>query len=212
MESTDLNYRKKLLENPILFYVQDGFADWECSYILPILHETCCQILVVSEDGLPKTSLGGLKVQPDRSLAQVEHLDVEGLILPGGDAWNDSSKNHQILDLAERYLGEGILVAAICSATIGLARRGLLNDRKHTSNDIQILKNSTSNYHGEALYSWRLALTDGNLITSSGVGALEFTEQLMNYFELYSPDYREQWFDLYKKNVKPTNNFWMHTS
>ncbi len=207
----ELNH-KSLLEDPILFYVQNGFADWECSYILPILRETCCKILVVSEDGGPVISRGGLKVQPDKSLVEVEHLEIEGLILPGGDAWMDESRNNKVLDLAERCLNGGVLVAAICAATVGLARRGLLNNRKHTSNDVKILQSSTANYHGQANYSWRLALTDGNLITSSGVGALEFTEQLMAYFELYSPDYREQWFDLYKKNVKPAKDFWMQSS
>lgn len=201
-----------LLENPILFYVQEGFADWECAYILPLLRQTCCEVIVFSEDGKPVKSRGGLKVQPDKNISEVEYLNVEGLILPGGDGWMNPNKNQKVLDLAERLLKEGTLVAAICAATVGLARRGLLNDRKHTSNDLRILKQAVPQYKGEGNYSWRLALTDENLITSSGVGALEFTEQLMNYLELYNPHYREQWYELYKNNVKPPREFWKHSS
>lgn len=201
------------LNRPILFYVQDGFKDWECAYILPLLRQAGCEVVVFSEEGKMIMSRGGLKVVPDKKLSDVVNMDIAGLILPGGDGWLDPRKNKKTLAFAESLLHEGTLVAAICVATVGLARRGLLNNLRHTSNDLQSLKRVGPAYKGEALYSWRLALTDENLITSSGVGALEFTEQLMNYLKLYTPDYREQWYEMYKKNIKPAdylNEFLVH--
>jgi putative intracellular protease/amidase len=50
------------------------------------------------------------------------------LILPGGTAW-DEGKN-----------GEGVPVAAICGATAGLARAGVLDTRRHTSNALEYLR------------------------------------------------------------------------
>ncbi|MCK9587544.1 MAG: DJ-1/PfpI family protein [Methanothrix soehngenii] len=51
-------------------------------------------------------------------------------ILPGGIAW-DGGKNSEVIEVARVFLDSGVPVAAICGATAGLARGGLLNCRRH---------------------------------------------------------------------------------
>jgi putative intracellular protease/amidase len=204
--------QSSFLENSILFYVQNGFTDLEYSYIVPVLQQACCKVVVVSEDGRAVKSREGLRIQPDKKIADVEYLETRGIILPGGDAWLNTAKNEKVLDLAEKYLQEGKMVAAICRATVGLARRGLLDNRTHTSNDLQALRLAAPQYRGEKNYHWRLTVGDENLITSAGVGALEFTEQVMNFLKIDAYDYRKQWYHLYTKNSKPIKNIWKQTS
>ena len=90
----------------------------------------------------------------------IDRVKVE--CCPGGETWTDIV--HQpILRIAERCLKEGILVAAICGATMGLAQTGLLNSRWHTSNDLEYLKMICPTYTGENYYKMESAVTDGNL-------------------------------------------------
>lgn len=70
------------------------------------------------------------------------------LILPGGKLWDDG-KNMEAVEAAKTVLASGGAVAAICGATVGLARGGLLDDRKHTSNAREYLQ--ATHYKGGAL-------------------------------------------------------------
>jgi putative intracellular protease/amidase len=52
------------------------------------------------------------------------------LILPGGVA-GDEGKNREAIEVARVFLDSRVPVAAICGATAGLARGGLLDCRRH---------------------------------------------------------------------------------
>ena len=55
-------------------------------------------------------------------------------------------------------------------ATAALARKGLLDRRKHTSNALIYLQ-QLPQYRGAALYCEQPAVTDGQLITASGTAS-----------------------------------------
>lgn len=192
----------------VVFYVQDGFADWEAAYILPLLRERGWTVRVVSENGASVTSVGGLGIVAHTRLRNVFPSEIDGLILPGGDFWMDDSTNQDILSFAHDLHAQGKMVAAICSATVALARQGLLDHHRHTSNDLGALKQDAPSYRGEALYVPRLAVTDGHLITASGIGALEFAKEISAHLGLGSESYREQWYQLFKNAVVPPADFW----
>jgi len=82
--------------------------------------------------------------------------------LPGGNTWNEG-KNLEAAHKAEAFLAAGVPVAAICGATSGLARLGMLDDKRHTSNALEYLQ--ALNYQGTQFYQNQPAVTDGNLIT-----------------------------------------------
>ncbi|WNG30310.1 glutamine amidotransferase [Cystobacter fuscus] len=192
----------------LVFYVQDGFADWEAAYVLPLLRERGVGVRVVSENGASVTSAGGLGVVAQTRLRNVYPADIDGLILPGGDFWMDDTTNQPVLAFAQDLLTQGKMVAAICSATVALGRQGLLDQRRHTSNDLGVLKQEAPGYRGEALYVQSLAVTDGNLITASSIGALEFAREIADYLKLGSESYRKQWYELFKHGVAPPADFW----
>jgi putative intracellular protease/amidase len=192
----------------LVFYVQDGFVDWEAAYVLPLLRERGVGVRVVSDNGASVTSAGGLGVVAHTRLRNVYPPDVDGLILPGGDFWMDDSTNQAVLAFAQDLHTQGKMVAAISSATVALARQGLLDQRRHTSNDLGGLKQEAPGYRGEALYVQGLAVTDGNLITASSIGALEFAREIAHHQKLGSESYRKQWYELFKHGVAPPADFW----
>src|ERR671916_2118255 len=140
--------------------VFDGFADWEPSYALAELRRSGGhEIVSVGFTTDDVTSMGGLRVRPDRALADVRAEDVRLLILPGGDMWEreDAYPRAQLEALVGELLAAKKPVAAICGATVAMARAGLLDDRRHTSNMPSYLAEQVPTYRGAASYEPSLA-------------------------------------------------------
>lgn len=196
------------MEKPILFYIQDDFADWEGAFITPILREKKVPFTVVSEKSGPVTSLGGLRVQAENTLSHFKPNDVRGIILPGGDPWANPELNKEVLQFTKEVFNQDKMVAAICAATVAVSRIGLLEERKHTSNMLPVLKQLSPSYKGEHLYQKKMAVRDGNLITAPGTGAMEFTFEIMTYLNLYDETNRKHWYNLFKEGKEPPMEFW----
>jgi putative intracellular protease/amidase len=196
------------MEKSLVVYLPEGFADWEGAFLFPELRQAKRPFIFASSTGESVTSIGGMTVVPERAIVEIEPHSIAGLILIGSDGWMDPAQNEKVLDLAMALNKQNNLVAAICGATVALARRGLLDDRTHTSNDLEMLKKLVPTYKGEKYYSKKLAVTDANLITAPGIAPLEFTREIMNHLKLFSPDYRKHWFELYKNAVMPPPEFW----
>lgn len=124
----------------IVFYLPEGFADWEGAFLMAELTEARQEFLTVSETGKAIKSHGGLKVQPDKALADCELSEIEMLILIGSDSWQDSAQNQVAISMVRKLIKQGTYVAAICGAATALARAGELNNRPHTSNELGMLK------------------------------------------------------------------------
>lgn len=92
-------------------------------------------------------------------------------------------------------------IAAICAATSFLGKTGILDDIKHTSNDLHYLKGIAPDYKGEDLYQNTLAFTDRHIITANGIAPIEFAREVFRMVNLYSEDHLEKWFQLFKNGV-----------
>lgn len=88
------------------------------------------------------------------------------------------------------------IVAAICGATLGLAKVGLFDSIKHTSNSKDYLL--LSNYQDGELYTDTLSLSDKGVITASGTAALEFAREIFRELHLYTDEVLEAWYKLFK--------------
>ena len=73
---------------------------------------------------------------------------------------------------AARFLDAGVPVAAICGATVGLARAGLLDKRNHTSAAAEYLM--ATGYQGGDHYLDERAVVDGDLITAGPQSPVQF--------------------------------------
>ncbi len=183
-------------------FVFDTLSDWEPSYALVGINNPMFQaqpgryaIQTVGPDTTPVKTMGGLTVLPEMTLDALDPADSALLILPGGEAW-DQGKHSAAAEKARAFLDTGVPVAAICGATAALARAGLLDTRRHTSNTRDYLK--ATGYRGAVLYQDEPAVTDGRVITASGLAPLDFAYHIFKQLALYNEPMLEAWYRLFK--------------
>jgi putative intracellular protease/amidase len=157
----------------------------------------------------PVVTTAGVRILPDRTLDELDPADSAMLILAGGDAWvplydlrDGRDQGPDVPDLlsafarkARAFVDAGVPVAAIGGATSGLARVGLLDDRDHTSDVAAFLERS--GYRGAEHFRGGLAVTDGDVITASGIAPVEFAREVFARLELFEPDVLDIWYRLY---------------
>jgi putative intracellular protease/amidase len=181
--------------------VYDALADWEVGFATAHLANGAWQrepgrfrVVTVGATREPITTMGGLRITPDVTLDELSPSDSAMLILPGADAFAAGGLT-EFTRTAREFLDAGTPVAAICGATFGLAAEGLLDERRHTSNAAEFLQ--ASKYAGGALYQDAPAVTDGDLITASGVHPVEFAREVMGRLDAYEPHVLDAWYRLY---------------
>jgi putative intracellular protease/amidase len=156
--------------------VFDTLADWEVGHLLVELRTgrftgTRFDVIAIAESPEPVTTMGGLHLVPDALLGDLEPAASDLLILPGGEMW-DAGGGEAFAAAAARFLDAGVPVAAICGATAGLARAGLLDDRRHTSAAAEYL--AATGYAGGHRYVDERAVVDGELITAGPQSPVQF--------------------------------------
>ena len=188
----------------VIFF--EGFADWEPAHALAELRRYGKrQVRSVGFTASPVVSMGGLRVTPDTTLDVVEPREVELLLLPGGDMWQgDQYDAARISALVRDLLEADTPVAAICGATVALARAGVLDDRRHTSNAPDYLTEFAPAYRGRDYYVTELAVRDRHVVTASGLGSVDFAREIFADLDVFSGEQREMWFDLFKHAKFPT--------
>lgn len=185
----------------IYIFLFDGFSDWEIAYLTPEIHKNSeYELIYFSKDKNPIRSMGGLQVIADVSLEELIEAEIDLLILPGGQAW-ENDENDEINELVMRQSASGKGIAAICAATIYLAKLSLLDEVQHTSNDLNYLKEIAPKYQGEGNYLTRLAVSDKNVITANGIAPIEFAREIFLKINLYDANQTEKWFQLFKNGV-----------
>ncbi len=179
----------------------DGLADWEAPLALcEIRNSGSYEVVTVGLTDAPVTTMAGFRLLPDTTLAGIDPDDAAMLILPGGEMWEAGSPEG-VDKLLREFQARHIPVAAICGATFAVARAGLLRGRRHTSNDKGYLAAVVPDYQDGAFYSTELAVSDGALVTASGVGSVEFAREITRALGIYSEEQASRWFELYKHGV-----------
>lgn len=187
---------------PVYLYVLDTMADWEPGYAITGISNPAYQarpgrfeVRTVGARREAVRTMGGVTIVPDLALADVRAEGSALLILPGAETW-EGEEHREAAATAERFLEAGVPVAAICGATAGLAARGLLDARPHTSNALEYL-GTIAGYAGHAHYVADPAVRDGTLITASGTAPVDFARRIFEALELYEPPVLEAWHALY---------------
>jgi len=183
-------------------FIFDTLADWETGYAIaglnsPQLGERRYRVVTVGAGADPVTTMGGLRILPDMRLDELTPEQSAMLILPGGGSWDQGGNTDAVLK-GKEFLENGVPVAAICGATGGLARLGLLDDRPHTSNALAYLRAYAPDYRGAEHYREELSVSDGDLITASGAGAVEFARDIFRKLDVYDDRAIDAWYGLFK--------------
>ncbi|MFD3517341.1 DJ-1/PfpI family protein [Streptomyces sp. NPDC058657] len=175
--------------------VYDSYADWESGHITAELTDHGYTVRTVALTDAPVTTKGGLRVLPDMVLGDLRPDDSAVLILTGSELWDTGDELAPFAATARTFLSAGIPVAAICGATAGLAREGLLDDRPHTSN-VSFYLDATG-YKGSAHYVDTDALTDGDLITANSTQPEAFAREILRRLDVFPPQKLDAWYRLF---------------
>lgn len=194
-----------MLTKKAFLYVFDTMSDWEYGYLVAELNSgryfkkdiAPLKVITVGANKEIITTMGGVGIKPDISLNECILGSKDLLILPGGTTWNEEI--HQpVLERVGEALKQGTIVAAICGAIEGLANLGYLDVRKHTSNNLEYTKMVCPNYKGEEFYETESAVSDANLVTSSGIAPLEFAVEVLEKLDVFATDALRSWYSLNK--------------
>ncbi|MET8164122.1 type 1 glutamine amidotransferase family protein [Streptomyces sp. NPDC005329] len=180
---------------PVHLAVYDTLADWETGFATAYLARNGYEIRTVGRSLEPVASVGGLRIRPDLALDAVRPEDSSLLILPGADLWDSSDDLAPFARTARAFLDAGVPVAAICGATAGLAREGLLDDRDHTGAVSFYL--AATGYGGGDRYVEADAVTDARLITAGPTEPVAFAREIFRLLGVYEGEVLDAWYRLF---------------
>lgn len=188
----------------VYIYVLDTLADWELGYVTSELNsgrffkegEQRLSLRMVSYSKETIHTMGGLAIEPNYLIEDIEVSETTVLLLPGAETWSDP-KHGAIIEKTKELLKVGATVCAICGATAALANAGLLNNRPHTSNGLEFLEMVSHGYKGQGFYIETPSVVDNNLITASSTGALLWTKQIIEHIGIFQSSTLEFWYDYF---------------
>jgi putative intracellular protease/amidase len=180
---------------PVHLAVYDTYADWETGHATAYLARAGYEIRTAGPSREPVNSIGGLRVQPACALDDVRPSESSLLILPGADLWDAGDDLAPFARKAREFLDAGVPVAAICGATAGLAREGLLDDREHTSAVSFYL--AATGYGGGERYVDADAVTDRGLITAGPTEPVAFAREVFRLLGVYEGEVLDAWYRLF---------------
>ena len=171
-------YEKQGTEmKPITIVITDGYSDWEIAVLAGVGRAFYgADIRFVSPDGGQVTSTAGLRIA-DTDKFEAPHSGV--VVVCGGPAF----ESYHAPDLSERLRkarSNGCVIAGICGGTIALARAGLLDKVRHTSNGPRYLGQFADSYRGTATYvDQTKALRDADIITAAAPMPSSFAMEVL---------------------------------
>ncbi|MDB4972966.1 MAG: glutamine amidotransferase [Myxococcaceae bacterium] len=192
------------MEKSVHVLVFDGLADWEPALALAMLRDHGIAITTVGFSRDIVTTAAGLRIVPDLSWEEVEVAKVRLLVLPGGDAWQRGEYPTAAFEQTlEALVQAKVPVAAICGATVALARAGTFEGRAHTSNDRGWLQSIVTDYRGRDQYRDELVVHADGLITAPGTAPVEFAREVIAELDAMPKDKLGAWFSLFKTGRMP---------
>ncbi|MEV5127060.1 DJ-1/PfpI family protein [Streptomyces decoyicus] len=183
----------------------DTLADWECGHAVAQLRsgsffrpsrDAHDVVTVAAGTDRPVTTMGGQRIVPGLALDALRPEDSALLILPGAQLWDSGEELMPFAAKAREFLTAGVPVAAICGATAGLAREGLLDDRTHTSGAAPYLA-VQHRYRGGDHYREAAAVRDRGLITAGPTEPVAFAREIFAELDVMEPSVLDAWFRLF---------------
>lgn len=192
------------MKKTVYLYLLNSFAEWEICFLTQAFsiqemlgkEKIKFEIKTVSTSRNQIKSIGGLTVIPDCTLEELDENKAAALLLAGSTEWNNDN-NKDILQQTVTFLNHGILVGAICGATLALADLKILNTFRHTSNSPDYLSYFSTQYTGQDLYCDSPACIDHNLVTASSAGSLLWTKYILDYLQVFPEKFNQSWYNYF---------------
>jgi len=163
----------------VLLPIAHGTEETEAVTVIDLLRRAGLNVTVAGESDVV-ICLHGIRINPDRLIDDIdESEEYDCIVFPGGATGVENLiNNHELQLITERHAKKDTLLCAICSAPTILAEwQCMPKQTRITSHP------SVANQLAAYQYSTENVVTDGNIITSRGVGtaipfALAIIEQI----------------------------------
>ncbi len=162
----------------IAVFFADGCEEIEGLTVIDMLRRAKVEVASVSIMGRKEVhGSHGITFLTDKVLEETAIDEFDGVVLPGGMPGTTNLGAHAgVVAAAKKFAEEGKLVAAICAAPSVLGQNGILKGRRATCHP---------GWEGKlegAAFCEDKAVTDGNIITSRGMGtAVDFSLAIINW-------------------------------
>ena len=183
-------------------FIFDAMEDWEAALAVAAINSPQFQsvpgryrVVTVASNLAPITTTGGVLIRPDVALQDVTPDSSAMLILPGGRSW-DSDAHAEALQLASRFMASGTPVAAICAATVALARAGFLDRLRHAGDAREYL--ISSGHRGTAFYCGMPSIGGNGTVSASAAAPVDFAREIFRMLNLYSRGAGEARYAMFK--------------
>ena len=167
------------MKRTVMFFAE-GFETVEALMVVDILRRGGVEVVMtaIGEEEMVY-SAQGIGVKMDATMDEIDVLDFDAVILPGGMPGTLHLGESEAVKKALMLMNEaGKIVAAICAAPGVLGKHGLLEGKNACS-----YPEHEVNLRG-ANVSRAPVVVDGNIVTSRGLGtAMEFAFQLLELLE-----------------------------
>jgi putative intracellular protease/amidase len=161
------------------------FADWEYGFLAAGSEDWIgIRAFSLAPNGKPVTGTSGFRLMPDRALDEEANADLDAVAVIGSDEWTADSPP-DVSALLRGVSARGGTLGGICGGTLALARSGLLDGRKHTSNGREWILGHAPGYAGSEFYQdVPRAVADGPIVTAPGSAPVTFARAFLE--TLYS--------------------------
>lgn len=192
-------------EKEVLLLLTDHWADWEASYAIARINSVPeYTVKTIAMNKASKISIGGLRTEIDYTVGDYQNFDnLAMVILTGSFSWQDD-RYDEIADFVKETNENKIPIAAICGATIFLAKHGFLNDIKHTGDDPKFFQEqleNEANYTGHSHFEFAQVIHDQGFITANETAALAFSCEIFRTLKIDSDDDIKTWYQLFKQGM-----------
>lgn len=126
------------------------------------------EVKLISQTGEPITGAKGMRVGADRSIDEVEGLDV--LLVPGGQGTRREVKNGKLLGFIARIADKAEWVTSVCTGSLLLTAAGPAKGKRVTTHWAFVSQLRERKEAAEVLEGVRY-VRDGKVLTAAGVSA-----------------------------------------
>lgn len=153
------------MKKRVLCLLVEGFEEIETVTPVDLLRRAGVEVVIAAVHGKMATGRGGIRLEADVVLADIDAGAFDLLLIPGGPGVWELRRDGRAASLAKDYHAAGKPVAAICAAPLILLDAGLLAGRRFTA------YHSVREELGGGLDE--RVVVDGDLITSRGAGTAQ---------------------------------------
>lgn len=160
----------------ILVPLAEGFEEIETVTVVDVLRRAELDVTLAGLQPGPCRGSRGIVVTGDVCLDEIDPLDYEAIVLPGGMGGTLAMAEHAgLLEALRTFRSQDRWLAAICAASLVLDRAGVAEGTPITAHP------SVHGQLGANLQPEPRVLQSGRLITSQGPGtAMEFALELVS--------------------------------